>query len=244
MTVAQHVARPARADSIFFPAMALAMMAVVFIGFAPSWFLRSYIPTPIPLAPLSPLIIAHGTAFTLWIVLFITQTSLVAANRRDIHRKLGWWGAGLAVAMLVLGWMAAVDSLRRGTTPLPGIPPAAFFAVPIGGLVGFAPLVLLGVLNRKRMDHHKRYMLLSSAGLLIPAAARIPLWYFPGVPPLLFGFAAADVFLLALAGYDYFQRGKIHPATWIGGAIIIASEPGRILIGQTQWWQAFANSLV
>ncbi len=35
-------------------------------------------------------------------MLFITQTGLVAANRRDIHRKLGWWGAGLAVAMLIL----------------------------------------------------------------------------------------------------------------------------------------------
>src|SRR5436305_11750909 len=134
MTVAQHTARPARTDSTFFPAMAWAMMAVVFAGFAPSWFLRSYIPAPMPLAPLSPLIIVHGAAFTLWMALFITQTSLVAANRRDIHRKLGWWGAGLAVALLVLGWMAAVNSLRRGVAPVPGISPAIFFAVPIGSL--------------------------------------------------------------------------------------------------------------
>jgi hypothetical protein len=244
MTVASNAARPARADSIFFPAMAWAMMAVVFTGFAPSWFLRSYIPTQIPLVPLSPLIIVHGAAFTLWMALFITQTSLIAANRRDIHRKLGWWGAGLSVAMLVLGWLAAVDSLRHGATPVPGISPATFFAVPIGGLVGFAPLVLLGVLNRKRMDFHKRYMLVSVMGLLLPAAARIPLWYLPGVPPLLFGFAVADIFLLALVAYDFYRRGKLHPATLIGGAIIIALEPGRILIGQTQWWQAFANSLV
>src|ERR1700760_961253 len=100
MTVASNAARPARADSIFFPAMAWSMAAVVFAGFAPSWFLRGHIPSPIPLAPLPPLIILHGIAFTLWIALFIAQTSLVAANRRDIHRKLGGWGVGLAVAML------------------------------------------------------------------------------------------------------------------------------------------------
>jgi len=244
MTVAQQAARPARADSIFFPAMAWAMMAVVLTGFAPSWFLRSYIPIPIPLVPLSPLIMVHGTAFTLWMVLFITQTSLVAANRRDIHRKLGWWGAGLAVAMMVLGWMAALDSLRHGATPLPGISPATFFVVPIGSLAAFAPLVLLGVLNRKRADYHKRYMLISIMVVLTPASARIPLWYFPQISPLLFGFAVADIFLLALVAYDFYRRGKIHPATWIGGAILIALEPGRMIIGQTQWWQAFANSLV
>jgi hypothetical protein len=243
MTVASNAARPARADSVFFPAMAWAMMAVVFTGFAPSWFLRSYIPVPIPLPPLSPLIIVHGTAFTLWMVLFVTQTSLVVANRRDIHRKLGWWGAGLAVAMLALGWMAAVDSLRHGATPVPGIWPATFFAVPIGSLASFVPVVVLGVLNRRRADYHKRYMLISIMVVLIPAAARIPLWYFPQIMPVLFAFAVADIFLLALVGYDFYRRGNIHPATWIGGGILIALEPGRMLIGQTHWWQAFANSL-
>ncbi len=64
MTVASNAARPARADSIFFPGMALAMAAVVLVGFAPTWFLRGYVHSPIPLAPLSPLIIIHGTAFT------------------------------------------------------------------------------------------------------------------------------------------------------------------------------------
>src|SRR5689334_9912805 len=181
MTVVSNVARPVRADSVFFPAMAWAMMAVVFAGFAPSWFLRSYVPAATPVPPLSPLIIVHGAAFTSWMALFITQTSLVAANRRDIHRKLGWWGASLAVAMLVLGWMAAVDSLRHGATPVPGIPPAVFFVVPIGSLAGFAPLVVLGVLNRKRPDYHKRYMLISIMALLLPAAARIPRWWFPHI---------------------------------------------------------------
>lgn len=241
MTIASNAARPARADSVFFPAMAWAMMAVVFTGFAPSWFLRGYIPTPIPMAPLSPLIIVHGAAFTLWMALFITQTSLVAANRRDIHRKLGWWAVGLAVVLLVLGWMAAVDSLRHGASPVPAISPATFFAVPIGSLASFVPMVVLGVLNRKRPDYHKRYMLISIMVVLIPASARIPLWYFPQIMPLLFAFAVADIFLLALVAYDFFRRGKLHPATLIGGGIMLALEPGRILIGQTQWWQAFAK---
>jgi hypothetical protein len=163
----------------------------------------------------------------------------VAANRRDIHRKLGWWGAGLAVAMVILGWMAAVDSLRRGLTPLPSIPPAAFFAVPVGSLLTFAPLVLLGILNRKRADYHKRYMLMTMVAVLIPAAARIFLT--SGVPPILAAYAVADIFVVALFAYDFFQRGKILRATWIASAILIALEPGRLIVGQTHWWQAFAK---
>jgi hypothetical protein len=247
MTVAQHAARPTnptkgRADSIFFPGMALAMAAVVFTGFAPSWFLRGYIQPSIPLAPLSPLMVAHGTAFTLWVLLFITQTSLVAANRRDIHRKLGLWGLGLAIAMLILGWMAAVTSLRSGVTPLPSIPPAAFFAVPVGSLVTFAPLVILGILNRKRADHHKRYMLMTMVAVLIPAAARI--FMGSSVPPILAAFAVGDIFVLALFAYDLVQRRAVHRATWIGSAILVALQPARLVIGQTPWWQAFANWFV
>jgi hypothetical protein len=239
MTVAQHAARPARADSIFFSGMALAMAAVVFTGFAPTWFLRFYFQPP---EVLSPLRVIHGIAFTLWVVLFIAQTSLVASNCRDIHRKLGWWGAGLAIVMLVLGWMAAVDTLRRGTTPVPGLSPASFFVVPVSALALFAPFVLLGILNCKRPDHHKRYMLMSMNVLLVPAVARIFLQ--TKIPALLAGFAVSDIFLLALMVYDYHQRGRVNRANWIAAAILIASEPGRILIGQTHWWQAFANSVV
>jgi FtsH-binding integral membrane protein len=236
MTVASNAARPARADSIFFPGIAFAMAALVFVGFAPSWFLRAYFPQS---AALSPLIVIHGAVFTLWVLLFIVQTSLIAANRRDIHRKLGWWGVGLAVAMVVLGWMAAVNSLRHGVTPLPGIPPAAFFAVPVGSLVAFMPLVLLGILNRKRSDYHKRYLLMSMITVLIPAAARIFLG--SKIPPILAAYAVADIFVLALLAYDSVKLGKVHRATWTGSAILIASEPGRLMIGQTHWWQSFAS---
>jgi len=239
MTVAHQAARPARADSIFFSGMALAMAAVIFIGFAPTWFLRFYFQPPDALSPLRTI---HGIAFTLWVVLFITQTSLVAANRRDIHRKLGLWAAGLAMAMLILGWMAAVDTLRKGIVPVPGISPATFFAVPVGSLLAFAPLVLLGVLNRKRPEYHKRYMLMSMTVLLVPAAARI--FLHTHYPPLLAAFAVANLFLLAMLAYDFFQRGKVNRATLIGAAILIGSEAGRPLIGGTDWWQAFANSLV
>src|SRR6185295_2421075 len=92
-------ARPKRSDSVFFPLMAIAMALVVFVGFAPTYYLREQFNGP----PLNLLRMIHGAAFTGWIALLVTQTGLIAANRRDVHRKLGVAGAGLAVLMVILG---------------------------------------------------------------------------------------------------------------------------------------------
>lgn len=56
------------------------------------------------LAPLPSLIIhVHGAAFSCWMLLLLTQTTLVSAGRVDIHRRLGIAGFLLAWAMVVLG---------------------------------------------------------------------------------------------------------------------------------------------
>jgi hypothetical protein len=49
-------------DRIFFTGMALAIAMAVFVGFSPSYFLRSA-----ALAPLSALYQIHGLVFTAWI---------------------------------------------------------------------------------------------------------------------------------------------------------------------------------
>src|SRR5437016_2208601 len=89
--------RESRLDRYFFP------------GFARSYFLAGMFKAPLP----NWLIHLHGAAFTSWILLLITQTSLVAANRVDVHRKLGLVGFGLACLMVILGTLAVTDSLRR-----------------------------------------------------------------------------------------------------------------------------------
>lgn len=238
MTIASGYARPARADSIFFPAIALAMALVVFAGFAPSYYLKSVFNAP---PPISPLMAMHGAAFTGWIALLVAQTGLVAANRRDMHRALGAAGVALAAAMVVLGLMLAHDALVRGFTPPGGPPPAVFFIVPVGGILAFLVLVGLGTANRKRADAHKRYMLLATALLVEPAAARLPV--VRELPPPVF-FGIADLFIVAMIAYDFSQRGRIQRATWICAAVIVASQVLRLVIGFTPAWQAFANSLI
>src|SRR3546814_6964678 len=105
-------------DRAFFTAVALALLASTFAGFAPTYFLRGLSGA----APLSPLVIVHGAANSAWIVLFLVQTSLIATGRPDIHRVLGIAGAGLGAIIIVLALVTAIAGGRHQHST-PGIDP-------------------------------------------------------------------------------------------------------------------------
>src|SRR5918998_662628 len=79
-----------RRERLFYTGMAVAFVITVFAGFARTYYLRPYFGTP----QLTPLLHLHGVVFTSWLVLLLAQTALVAANRTNIHRRLGVARAG------------------------------------------------------------------------------------------------------------------------------------------------------
>src|SRR5260370_940537 len=99
-----------RYDHLFFSAMALLMLATVFAGFARTYYLAGVFHAPLP----NRIIHVHGAVFTCWILLLVTQVSLVSAGRVDIHRRLGIAGVVLACLMVIVGVLAANDLLMRG----------------------------------------------------------------------------------------------------------------------------------
>jgi len=237
--------RPADAwarDRRFFTGMALAFMLTVFVGFAPSFYLKPVFGAPgVSGAPiLSPLMHVHGLAFTAWIVVLLVQTRLVAGRRLALHRRIGYGAAALAVAMVVLGVMAAVDAARRGAAPPGGPPPLVFMIIPIADMAIFATLVGAGMWFRNRSEIHKRLMLVSTIAILTAAIAR---W--PGVlaaGPLAF-FLLTDLFVVVGMVYDRITRGRVHPAYWWGGGALLASQIGRLALSGTSAWLAFATWL-
>lgn len=239
------VPRPANAwarDRRFFTGIALAMMLTVFAGFAPSYYLKVVTGRPgVSGQPiLSPLMHVHGLVFTSWIVLFLIQTRLVAGRRLALHRRLGYGAAVLAAAMIVLGVGAAVDAARRGAAPPGGPPPLVFMIIPLADMVIFSTLVGAGMWFRRRGDIHKRLMLTSTISILTPAIARVPGVLAAG--PLAF-FALTDLFVVAGMVYDRMTRGRVHPAFWWGGGLLLASQAGRLALSGTPWWLAVATWL-
>jgi energy-converting hydrogenase Eha subunit A len=224
----------ARRDRLFFGGMAIAMLATVLVGFGPTYYFSTVSGTTFELT--RPLHV-HGAAFTSWMVLLVLQTSLVAAGRTDIHRKLGVFGAVLATLMMVLGAYVAVTRFRAGLfNPPPGIPAGVLLAIALATIVVFPTLFGSALLLRGRTDYHKRLVLIATAELVLAAVARWPGVAALGPPGF---FTITDLFVVAIAIYDYSTRGRIHPATLWGGLFFIASQPLRLVIGFSPPWLAF-----
>jgi hypothetical protein len=222
-------------DRMFYTGMALAMALTVFSGFAPTYYLKSYFDAP----PLNILVHAHGAAFTAWLLLFFSQTVLIAARRTDIHRKLGVIGSILAVILLVLGIATAIGAIRTNHTP-PGIDPRSFLILPFGDIATFIIFVGIGIMYRHEPETHKRLMLLATIAMLDAAIVRLPGIFALG--PIAF-FAIQDLFVVAGVAYDLATRRRVHPVYLWGGLFIIVMQPLRLLVSQTPLWLAFGDWL-
>jgi hypothetical protein len=95
-----------RRRSWFYPAMGLAIAAIVVVGFARTYYLKAWLDP----RPLTQRLHLHGLILTGWIVLFLIQTGLIAANRLTAHRRLGVAGAAPAALAVITTYAAAFES--------------------------------------------------------------------------------------------------------------------------------------
>jgi hypothetical protein len=223
----------------FFSGMAMAIVATVAVGFAPTYYLKLLFATPA--LPLSMHV--HGALFTAWVLLFVAQASLVSASRTDLHKRLGVAGAALAVAMIISGTTLAIESARLGRPALGVLAQASPFfvlVIPLGSVVVFAILVGLGLYYRRRPQVHKRLMLLATVALLPPPLARMRMLNALG-PQAFFGVTV--VFIVAMVAHDYTTRRRVHAVSVWGGLFLALSFPARIALGHTAAWLTFARWL-
>jgi hypothetical protein len=225
-----------RREHLFFTILPIVMFAVVVVGFAPTYYLKSLYGTP----ELRWMYHAHGLAFTSWMLLLIIQPALVLTRRTPAHRQVGWIAAVLVPVMTVLATVVSIDMARRGAAP-PGVPPLVFMTVPMATVVVFPAFVAAALYWRRSPDTHKRLMLIATLELIPAGIAR---W--PGVLPLgpLVFFGAADAFVLAIAAHDVMTRGRVHRATIWGGVLLVASQIGRLMLGATPAWESFAKWVI
>ena len=221
----------------FFTAMAIAIAVTVLAGFARTYYLRAYFDSP----PISPLLHLHGLVFSSWVALYLAQTSLVAADRVRLHRRLGVAGGVLAVILVLVGVTTAIVRVRQGFSPPGGPPPPVFLVVPLTDMALFGGLVAAALYFRRQMAVHKRLILLGTIALLAAPIARLPFGLLQS--GILAVFAASDLFVVALIAYDFAMYRRIHRATAWGGFAVVASQPLRLMLGGTSAWQAFAGWL-
>jgi len=223
----------------FYLGLGIAICAVMFYGFYQSFYLNHWFATPQGMRKLTPLYLVHGSIFSLWLAFAIIQPALIVSRNRTLHKRVGWFATGVAVAMLIIGNVASSEAMNHGFVGVGD--PKVFYAVPFFDLIVFGTCVGLAVWWRNHSETHKRLMFLSYTQLLHAGFGR---WMFA---ILLAGAPWTYLLLpdLAVAGagaaYDLATRGKVHKVWWLGGALVLASEPLRLWVGNTAPWYAYAS---
>lgn len=197
---------PPAGDTPFFAAASIAMTVVVVVGFG-SWGLRGMV----DYGMLPPLVHLHALAFAGWMALHLTQSVLAARGAMARHRLLGWFGAGLAVAIVALGMIATGDAIRRASYP-PFFEAGAFLTMSLLQLSAFAGMIAAAIALRRRTEWHRRLMLGATAILTEAAFGRLLPLPFMGEAKF-WALAGSGLLVIAAgAGYDLVTRGRIHPA--------------------------------
>ncbi|MFL5298059.1 MAG: hypothetical protein ACJ798_16915 [Phenylobacterium sp.] len=236
----------------FYVWMAAACALIAFGGFAETYWLQVAQGTFVG----GPLLHLHGLLFSAWTLLFLSQTWLAANDRLEHHRAWGLVGISLATALVFVGMATAIASMTA-RIPVDGDIARRFLVVPVTALGGFAVMFVAAVANINRPDWHKRFMLAGTVSLLNAAIAR---FFFvattgggpgarpglttpPPLPATIVAGGIGDLLLVIGAVYDWRTRGRVHPAYWVGGAVVLGLQVLRVPLGGSSAWLAFADSL-
>jgi hypothetical protein len=208
----------------FYINIALMMILLNVAAFAPSIINPAVRRVPLPL---TPLVAGHAIVSALWLLLFLTQATLIATGRRTVHRRLGVAGAVVAVAFVVLGVLNVIEQARRGfdlsgdLVRVPAPPGAGPLAANTGLLFFFLEFTILvgGALwYRSRPGVHKRLMLLAVLGALTPTpVAHIIGHWLNSEPRAVLLFPASFVVFTSLSAiHDAISEGRVHPVSlWV-----------------------------
>lgn len=243
-TIVEPVADRKASERKFYSRMALFLVFLVFLGFAPSFYLKGIVPPyPRPNPTLPPTVILHGTVFTLWMALIVAQTQLISARKHEVHMRLGKLGMLFAILMIPVMYLTAVWQVARANQP-PFTDPLTWTIVPLAVIFPFAILVWSGWQKRRDAPWHKRLMLCAATLVVMgPAFGRLPI-----APPTLVGFTvqvlASFVLFVPLIIWDRRSLGHVHPATKFG---ISMAALWAVVPLAVYWvgidWAAFARNL-
>jgi hypothetical protein len=231
----------------FYRTMAGVLLLTVLVGFSPKFFLRPLFDVPdVPALD----VYVHGAIMTGWFLLFFVQTSLVLAGRTPLHHRMGVFGAFLGVAVFVsaiaVNVKAVAWSVDRGFDLAIG---SQLLWLDFGAMIAFGPLFTAAIFYRKRVEVHKRLMLLASISMIGPATSRIVLWPIFDMSAVLFYavvfyIGGIVLFLAAPVIHELLDSRRANIVTLLGGLyVLIVAVLFPYVIFRTDFALEFIRSL-
>jgi len=212
------VATKVATRSGFFLYMSLGFLAVALIGFSTTFFLPLARGTFV--AP--PVTYVHGALLFAWLIFLVAQASLIRVRNVFVHRRLGWLGASLGIAIVISGVAVSLYVTRRDLAAGRGDVVLGEFVGLLFTFLIFGSLIAAAIVLRRNSESHKRLLLLATIWVLAPAWLRFR-HLFPAVenPMVVFSIIADSLILVAIAR-DLMAYKRVHPVyIWVGGLIIV-----------------------
>jgi hypothetical protein len=225
-------------EKYFYLAFSMLVAAIVVYGFSFTIgdnLIHPKIPRP-------TILYFHATAFSAWVVFYILQSVLVRTHNVRLHRTLGWFGAGLAATMVVLGYATSIAMDRFDWHQLNQPDAVPFIAVPFWDISAFAVTVALAVSWRRKPELHRRLMLLATAALTAAAWGRLPTNFFP---PLYFYWGVDALILLGVVR-DLVVNRRVHRVYLFGLPAFIAGQWAAVYLAnhKPESWMKIAHRIV
>lgn len=238
--IATLAERPRGRKSRYFLVAACLALAVTFVGFFKTFILPSARGT----FSAPAVIYVHGGLLFLWAALFVAQSVLIQVKKARLHRRLGFLSLGLIPGVVISTAAAGVYVMKRdlslggGQTAVSSL--VGNFTTPIV----FAVLAGAGVAYRRRVEIHKRLMLLAMIAVIWPAFFRFR-HYFPPVanPEFVFGSALPNSMVLAAILWELLTVGRVHPVYLTAGVALIVWNFAETYWFDSAGWRVIANRL-
>lgn len=235
--LAVPVRRFSALDRYFYFAMSLVTIGVVAYGFhftVNENFLRPSIPRP-------RMLWVHATVFTAWLAFFLLQSLLVRTRNVRLHRRIGWFGLALGIAVFVVGIATTFVMVPFKRDVLHQTGGEAFMMVPLFDMLCFGSTFALAIHWRKKPEFHRRLVFIATCALTAAGWGRFPAAILPGP----FFYAGVDLLIVLGIVRDLLVNRRVHtvyryalPAFVIGHSFVILT-----LLRSAHWWQSIAHKL-
>ena len=238
--------------------MAVWYIAIVLVGFIPDSMMKVALVKAGARAPFPMVLHAHAVLMGSFLLVLLAQTWLMATGRKALHMQLGIFGAVLAAALVVVGFILAPTMYYQvwggATFGPPEVRKALAPVVPLlenilllqiaAGLM-FAVFVTIGLTARERdCGLHKRMMFLAVALPLGAAISRMH-WLPSTMPasPLSINLFVL-VAVLPMLVWDVIRNRRVHRAylMWFPTFVVVASAVN--LAWDKPWWHATAKAIM
>ncbi len=224
-------------DRYFYFGMSLLIAVVVASGFGRTANAKLlHPPSPRPF-----ILYLHAIVFTSWVIFFMAQSALIRVRNVRLHRKLGWFGLGLGIAIPVLGVATAI-TMARFNTQHGSKDEAHFVVIPLFDIVAFSVTFGLAFYWRRKPEFHRRLILIASCGLTAAAFARFPNWLVPDNCM----YVAVDTLILLGVARDLIVTKHVHPIYLYGLAGLALGQALAVytFLGGSHAWVTFAHALI